>query len=116
MTASPTAVTASHTGTVKSRSDDSTNCAFGAWPRFGADPWILIPFAIVLLAPFQAGEEVGWRGYALVAPEYADRFPASLRVDTSALVREGNVTPPDVAPWDPRRFGAAALPACPERR
>jgi membrane protease YdiL (CAAX protease family) len=44
----------------------------GAWPRFGTDPWYLIPLAILFSTPFQAGEEIGWRGYAL--PRLAARF------------------------------------------
>src|SRR5512134_4141660 len=36
----------------------------GEWPRFGDEPWHLIPAAIVFSTPFQAGEEIGWRGYA----------------------------------------------------
>lgn len=39
--------------------------AFGAWPRFGDVPLAIIPFAILLSTPVQAGEELGWRGFAL---------------------------------------------------
>ncbi len=46
--------------------------AVGAWPRFGSDPWYLIVAAIVISTPFQSGEEIGWRGYAL--PRLAARF------------------------------------------
>jgi hypothetical protein len=37
----------------------------GAWPPFGHESPFIIAIAIVLSAPVQAGEEIGWRGYAL---------------------------------------------------
>lgn len=44
----------------------------GMWPRFSTDPWYGIVAAIAFSTPFQAGEEIGWRGYAL--PRLAQRF------------------------------------------
>jgi len=37
----------------------------GAWPAFGQEPLYLMAIAIVFSTPVQAGEEIGWRGYAL---------------------------------------------------
>ncbi|MBI4520042.1 MAG: CPBP family intramembrane metalloprotease [Gemmatimonadetes bacterium] len=39
--------------------------ATGEWPPFGNEAWYLIPLAIAYSTPLQAGEEIGWRGYAL---------------------------------------------------
>jgi membrane protease YdiL (CAAX protease family) len=37
----------------------------GGWPRFGDEAWYVMAIAIVFSTWVQAGEEIGWRGYAL---------------------------------------------------
>ena len=44
----------------------------GEWPVFAALPWYALFAATFLSTPFQAGEELGWRGYAL--PRLTTRF------------------------------------------
>jgi membrane protease YdiL (CAAX protease family) len=44
----------------------------GEWPAFGDTPFVLLLAALLLSTWVQAGEEIGWRGYAL--PRLADRF------------------------------------------
>jgi membrane protease YdiL (CAAX protease family) len=39
--------------------------ATGAWPAFGQTPLFIMAAVIVFSTPMQAGEEIGWRGYAL---------------------------------------------------
>jgi len=44
----------------------------GEWPGFGHEQFPLIAVAVIFSTPFQAGEELGWRGFAL--PRLSSRF------------------------------------------
>lgn len=39
--------------------------AEGAWPPFGRESLLIMALALLVSTPVQAGEELGWRGYAL---------------------------------------------------
>ena len=66
---------ASYTVTVKLTVAVLHRVAVGVWPHFDAEPYYIVPFAILFSVPFQAGEEIGWRGFAL--PRLAERFGLS---------------------------------------
>jgi uncharacterized protein len=49
----------------------------GYWPTFGDVPLLLLLLATLASTPVQAGEEIGWRGYALPQMANAIGLPAA---------------------------------------
>jgi uncharacterized protein len=49
----------------------------GEWPAFGDTPLLLMLLAAAFSTPFQLGEELGWRGFALPAMANGIGLPAS---------------------------------------
>jgi membrane protease YdiL (CAAX protease family) len=52
----------------------------GTWPHFGQEAWYLMVVAITFSTWVQAGEEIGWRGFAL------PRMTAKLGLGSSTLL------------------------------
>jgi len=49
---------------------------YDSWPQFGTTPWYVMLFGIAVSMWAQAGEEIGWRGYAL--PLMSKKFGLAL--------------------------------------
>jgi len=56
----------------------------GLWPVFGPEPWYFMAGAVFISTWVQAGEEIGWRGFAL--PRLTEKFGLPLATMILGLI------------------------------